>query len=719
MAIETRKTYCRFCLGCCAMDVDVEDGVPVSLRGDPDNPLSGGYTCLRGRELITMHLHPERIRHALKRVDGRFVPIPLAQALDEIAARTAAIMARDGGRAIASYNGSWAWSNFPTLAVSKAFHRAIRSPSVFSPMTLDQPAKAFMPFRFGIWSGGLHSFRDADVAMFIGNNPLLSQYAPKGGLPVYNPYRRLQDALDAGLKLIVVDPRRTEVARRATLHLQSRPGEDPTLLAGILRIVIDEGLHDRAFCDEFVDSVEAFRTAIDGFTPDYAARRCEVPAEQIFAAARLFGGGRRGAATTGTGPEMAPRGALTEHLVMTLNTVCGRYYREGEVPPSAAPLSPPQPLRAEVIFPPRPWGEGMPKSRFRGLTQLGDEMPCNVMADEILTPGEGRIRALFCLGGNPMVAFPNQLKVRDALDDLELLVAIDPWMSATAKRAHYILPPKLALEREDVTQLGELYFEEPYAHYTGRVIEAGPELIEEWEFYWELAHRLGLALAPNRRPLPMDRRPSKYELTEILTQGSRVPLATVRALTEEQGGRIFAEARSAVGPRSGGNNNRFRLLPDDVGQQIAGVLADPLDGEGRAALPGEAYTHLLSSRRIRQFFNSTGHNFPALRAKGSTNYAYLNPSDLERLGIPSGALVEIRGEAGAIVGVVHASDDIKPGVVSMAHAFGDVDSDAGNVREQGSSTNRLVSDERAFDPITGQARQSAIPVAIRPIAEPA
>jgi len=716
MDIETRKTYCRFCLGCCGIEVDVDrsSGKPVALRGDPDNPLTGGYTCLRGRELITMHTHPQRIRTALKRDGSGFVEIPLTQALDEIAAKTRQLLERDGGRAIASYNGSWAWSNYPTLPVSKAFHRAIASPNVFSPMTLDQPAKAFMPFRFGIWSGGMHSFSDSDVALWIGNNPLVSQYAAKGGLPVYNPWRRLQDALNDGLKLIVIDPRVTEVARRATLHLQSRPGEDPTLLAGLLRIIIDQQWHDRAFCDEYVDNLDAFRAAIDAYTPDYVARRCDVPVAQLFEAARLFAGAARGAATSGTGPEMAPRGSLTEHLILVLNTICGRYYREGEVPPTAAPLSAPHPLRAEVVFPPRPWGEGMPASRIRGLTQLGDEMPCNVMADEILTPGAGRIRALFCLGGNPMVAFPNQEKMAAALDDLELLVAIDPWMSATAKRAHYILAPKLALERADASLLGELYFEQAYAHYTEAVIEGEGELLEEWEFYWELAQRLELTLMVNRAQLPMDVRPDKFALTAQLTRGSRIALDTVRADTAQHGGRFYPEARSAVAPRSPGNSNRFRLLPDDVPAQLAQVLAEALGADGRPlALLAAGYTHLLSSRRIRQFFNSTGHNFPRLREQGSTNYAYMHPDDLAAAGIAADTLIEIRSASGCIVGVAHPSPDVRRGVVSMAHAFGDIDSDAGNVREQGSSTNRLVSDEQDFDPITGQARQSAIPIRIR------
>lgn len=715
MSTETRKTYCRFCLGCCGIEVDVDDGRLLSLKGDTSNPLTGGYTCLRGRELITMHTHKDRIRGALKREENGFTPIPLAKALDEIAAKLRVLLTESGGRAIASYNGSWAWSNMVTLPVSKAFHRAIDSPSMFSPMTLDQPAKALMPARFGIWSGGIHGFKDADVAMFIGNNTVLSQYSPTGGLPPYNASRRLQDALNAGLQLIVIDPRQTEVARKATLHLQVRPGEDPTLLAGIVRVIIDEKLHDAEFCAEFVDHLSELHALLQPFTLEYVARRADVPVEQIVQAARLFAGGCKGAASTGTGPEMSPLGSLTEHMVMILNTVCGRYYREGEVPPSAPPLTPPRPRKAQVIFPPKPWGEHFAQSRFRGLSQLGDEMPCNVLADEILTPGNGQIRALFVNGGNPVVAFPNQQKVARAMDALDLLVAIDPWMSATAKRADYILGPVLQLEREDATLLGEMYFEESYAHYTEKLVEPGEQLIEEWELYWELAVRLGIELQVNGIRITDGDKPSKYQITELVTQGSAIPLSRVRDETAKTGGKIYPEAQTPVAAKSQRNQHRFQLLPDDLAQQIQAVASEALDHRGRPRNISSHYEFLLTSRRIKQFFNSTGHNFDKLREKGATNWAYMHSSDLARLQIPSESLVEIVAETGRIVGAVKASDDIKPGVVSMAHAFGDADSNKDNVLDQGVSTNALVSDEKYYDPITGQARQSAIPVNITPI----
>ncbi|MFM7783176.1 MAG: molybdopterin dinucleotide binding domain-containing protein, partial [Gammaproteobacteria bacterium] len=157
--------------------------------------------------------------------------------------------------------------------------------------------------------------------------------------------------------------------------------------------------------------------------------------------------------------------------------------------------------------------------------------------------------------------------------------------------------------------------------------------------------------------------------------------------------------------------------PEVIRESLEALAGEALDADGRPAhIRGSGATHLLSSRRIRQFFNSTGHNFERLREGGSTNHAYMHPADLAALGLQSEDTVEIRADTGRIVGVVMASDDIRPGVVSMAHAFGDTDSDAGNVRAQGASTNALVSDERYVDPITGQARQSAIPVSIRRIA---
>ena len=356
--------------------------------------------------------------------------------------------------------------NSAALPVAAGFHAGIGSPNLYTSITIDQPAKVYLWSRVGAWMGGPQAFSQSDVSMMIGNNPLTSHYAWQGSVPPFSPSRRLRDAKARGLKLICIDPRRTMVAQLADIHLQVRPGEDAPLIAAMLKVILDEGLHDREFCAAHVEGLAALRASIAGFTVDYAARRADVPVAQIIAAARLFARGPRGVATTGTGAEMSRHGALTEHLVMALNIVCGRVCREGEVAPFPRVLSAAVPRKAQVL-PPKPlWGEGCTPSRIRGLTQMaGFEMPAATAADEILTPGAGQIRALICIGGNPLVAWPNQEKVERALKSLDLLVCIDIKQSQTAQLAHYVIAPKVSLERDDIATAPEVFYEEPYARY--------------------------------------------------------------------------------------------------------------------------------------------------------------------------------------------------------------------------------------------------------------
>src|SRR5262249_53881645 len=285
--------------------------------------------------------------------------------------------------------------------------------------------------------------------------PGVSAFSREGGPPYANAFKHLRDARRRGARIIAVDPRRTELARMADLHLAVRPGEDPTLLAGMLRVVLDEGLHDRSFAAAHLQGVETLRAAVAPFTPSHVERRTGVPAAQVVAAARLFAAGPRGTAMTCTGVNMAPRPHVTQHLVLCLNSLCGRFLREGDVLFNPGALLPPR-ARPAHLDPPRLWWGPGPRWRFRGLGRFGVEMPINVFADEILTPGPDQIRALVCLGGNPAVAFPDQRRVLEALEALELLVVLDVRMTATARRAHYAVGCKLSLERPGTSRTAEI-----------------------------------------------------------------------------------------------------------------------------------------------------------------------------------------------------------------------------------------------------------------------
>jgi anaerobic selenocysteine-containing dehydrogenase len=711
MGVETHKTFCRFCHANCAMEVDVEAGKVIEVRGDPDDPAYGGYTCMKGRELPDSHNSENRLHHSLVRNEaGEFVSTAMPDALKHVASELRRIIDTYGPHSVAVFMGSGGFQNSAAMAASLSFANAVGSRNFYTSVTLDQPAKVFTTARYGKWMAGPNTFSESDVALFIGNNPIVSHYAPVGGVPPFSPSRRIRDKKAEGLKLIVADPRESDVARLADIYLPVKPGEDPAMLAGMLNVIIAEGLYDRNFVAAHVDGFDELAEAVKAFPPEVAAERAGLDKDQLVAAARMFAGGTKGCATTGTGPEMAGNGTLTEYLVTCLNTICARFKQEGEKAAIPGVFSPYQTARRAQVAPPVPMfgAEGMPKSRFRGLGHLGWEMPCNVLADEILTPGEGQVRALISVGGNPVVGFPDQAKMVRALDDLELFVQIDPWMSASAKRANVVLAPSQCLEREDITNLSEWWHEEPYARYTEAVVKAPGDCIDEYEMFWTLAHHLGLTMVLNGGPLPMDRKPSKQEFLDLMVAGSLKKPSDVRRDCLAHGGAavIYPEAHPKVEPLDESEFHRFDLA---VGAMPSELLKY---AENRAAREG--FDFRLISRRSKTRFNSIGHPLKKLQAKTTTNPAYIHPDDIAALGLEEGGIVAITSPHATIHGVVKASDKVRRGIVSMAHAYGDADATKEDVRARGSSTNRLVSEVVDYDPITGQSLQSAIPVKLEP-----
>ena len=264
--MTTHQTFCRYCHAYCPMLAEVEDGKVLSVKPDTSNAMYGGYTCIKGRQLVEQMYQPARLTNCLKKgEDGEFTPITSNVAFDEIAEKVKALVAEHGPRSIATYNGTVAFQNSAQLVYSRAFHNALQSPSYYTSVTIDQPAKVFVGSRIGYWTGGSHSFHDADVVLIIGNNPLVSHYAPPGGVPSVSPADQLRRAQKRGLKLIVVDPRKTELAKRADLHLQVRPGEDATLLSGMLKVILSEGLQDHDFCEQNVAGLASLQAEVSGF----------------------------------------------------------------------------------------------------------------------------------------------------------------------------------------------------------------------------------------------------------------------------------------------------------------------------------------------------------------------------------------------------------------------------------------------------------------------
>lgn len=719
LAEKKVKTYCRFCHANCPMEITVKDNKITGLKPDTDNEIFGGYTCLKGRQMPEQHNLPARLQTSVKKnADGSRTNIGSKQALDEIAEKLQAIKDKYGPRAIASYNGTVSFQNSATHPVAKAWHTALESPSYYTSITIDQPAKVGIgQARMGFWNAGQHTWRDANVALIIGTNTLVSHFSIPGGVPAFSPSSALREGKKRGIKVICVDPRKSELAAKADLHLQIKPGQDAVLLAGLIHIILDENLHDAEFCAENIENLDQFKDSLSRFTPDYVAARTELDKADILEAAHIFASGPKGSATTGTGPEMGPYPNLIQHLTQSLNAICGRHYRAGEKLPNPGVLSPPMPRYAQAVPPQPEWLTGV---RSRVSDDIGEvtvltangpikEMPTAICADEILMEGEGQIKALIVVGGNPVLAWPDQKKAYEALKSLDLLVCIDYKMSDTCNMADYVIGSKLCLERDDLTVLTDIWYEKPYSHYAKAVVEAEGDVIEEWELFYELGKRLGLELSINQQhPLDMVNKPSKYEVLEKMTTGSRVPLSEIHS---NDGGKVYDVPDVVVEAADPSTKGLMDIFPEGLAEEIAGAAKD---ADSSLELKGD-YPFLLISRRMKNVFNSTGQELSFLASKGTTNPAFINPEDVAALNLEDGSIITISSARGEIPAVVKSSPDIKRGVISMAHCWGSTPNGQGDdqVREIGANTNRLINNLDNPAKYSGMAQQSAIAVKVQ------
>ena len=703
------------------MVAEVDGNEIVSLRGDEEHPLTQGYFCVKGLAARDEHVMEDRMRASRKRVaGGRHVEIDVEQALDEIHERLAGIIERHGPRAVALYYGTGANNNSVCHSAMKGWVRLVGTPYVFSSMTVDQSAKWVAAGRMGIFTTGQHSLFDVEVGLMVGMNPVVSH----SGLPLvpfHDPTARIREAKRRGAKLIVVDPRRTETARFADIHLQSKPGEDPALLAGMIHVILAEGLYDRAFCDRFVTSLDALRDGVADFTPDYAAERAGVTRDLLVEAARTFARARRKTASSGTGPNMAPWSNLAEHLVGALNAITGAYIRAGDIVGRntgayyGMQLGPTE----SVIPPMRPW-EREPKLRTADVGPMFGEYPTALLPDEIAGRGDDRIRALIVVGGNLVKALGDPRRTAHALRTLELLVTLDPRATETAALSHYAIATSVPYERLDCTAMYDNLFVVPFAQVATPVVERPNGVIDDWEFFWGLARRM-------RKPLPLKRpmfgaahddipgpelllapepKPRTEDLVRWVASQGGVPYDALVAHPE---GVLAEVSHLKVEPAGADDGARLDVFPSDVADELSRAKRD------RAASP---FPFRLTVRRLLETMNSAYRCAPRTRQRHPVNPAYMNPDDMAAAGIREGSVVEIRSAHDAIVARVSADLGMRRGAVALSHGWGALDAGSDPSGETGAFTGRLISLEDRHESINAMPWQSAIPVDIRPWRSP-
>src|SRR4051794_6804088 len=431
-------TTCPLCEATCGLELALaDDGSVTRVRGDKDDVFSKGFICPKGGSLTALHEDPDRLRTPMVRRGGELVPATWDEAFEEINRRLPPILEEHGRNAVGVYLGNPSVHNLSFTLYSRVLLKALGTRNVFSATTVDQmPKQVSAGLMFGTFlSIPIPDIDRTDYMLILGANPLASN----GSLMTAPDYRgRLRALRDRGGKLVVIDPRRSRTAESADEHHFIRPGGDAFFLAALAREIFEASLADLGAVAEHVEGVELARRLVAPFDPDRAAAACGIPADDIRRIARELAAAPSACVYGRIGTCTQEFGTLASWLVDVLNTITGNLDRPGGVMfPKAAAGQPntmgePGQGRGATL--------GRWASRVRGLPETFGELPVVAMAEEIATPGEGQIRALITVAGNPALSTPNSERLASALEDLDFMVSLDVYVNETTRHADVILP---------------------------------------------------------------------------------------------------------------------------------------------------------------------------------------------------------------------------------------------------------------------------------------
>src|SRR5919198_236999 len=476
---------CPLCEAGCGLEITVEHDRVDRIRGDADDVFSHGFICPKGAAPADLHDAPDRLRTPLMRdADGDLRPASWDDAFPEIDRRLRAIWDAHGRQAAGIYFGNPSAHNLSELIYGRVLAKALQTRNIFSASTVDQyPKQMASALLFG--SGASVPVPDVDRTdhlLILGANPLASN----GSLMTAPDIRgRLRAIRARGGRVVVVDPRRTRTAREADEHHFIRPGTDAMLLFALVHTLFDEGLADLGELAEHVSGVDEVRTLAQTFAPEAVASACAIDAPEIRRMARELAAAPRAAVYGRIGTTTQRFGTTASWLVDVLNVVTGNLDRlGGAMFPRVAIGS-----GNAAVVPGRGRGAqfGRWRSRVRGMGEIFGELPAVCLAEEIETPGDGQVRALITVAGNPAGSKPNSARLAAALETLDFMVSVDVYVNETTRRADVVLPGPSPLQRShyDVALLG--FAVRNVANYSPPALPPDPSIPAEWETLLRLA----------------------------------------------------------------------------------------------------------------------------------------------------------------------------------------------------------------------------------------
>jgi anaerobic selenocysteine-containing dehydrogenase len=738
---------CPLCEATCGLEIKLDGERIVSIRGDEQDVFSRGFICPKGSALRSLHEDPDRVRTPLIRDGESLREATWDEAFELIDARLSPILAADRN-AVALYLGNPNAHNLSNLLYLKVLARALGSQNVYSASTLDQfPKQMSSALMFG--TGTSVPIPDVDRTqhlLMLGANPLASN----GSLMTAPDMRGRLRALRArGGKLVVIDPRRTRTAREANEHHFIRPGTDALLLFSLVHVLFAEELSDPGErLAELTEGLEVVRELAAPFPPEVVAPVCGIEANEIRRMTRELAAAPTAAVYGRIGTCTQEFGALASWLVDVLNLLTGNLDRAGGAmfPLGAAGHS------NAAGEPGRGRGTrfGRWQSRVRGLDEVFGELPAVCLSEEIQTPGEGQVRALITISGNPVVSNPNSARLQNAISELDLLVSLDVYVNETTRHADVILPAPSPLCRGHYDLALYQFAVRNVANYSAPSLPPDDKLPDEWVTLLRLAGLVS-GLGPAADVAALDDTVARALVGRELGNAS----SRVDSLDADQ---IMAALEPRVGPerlldlmlRAGPYGDGFGTQPGGglsltaLEQAPHGIDLGPLrprlpdmlrTPSGRIELAPEPLVAdvtrlraalerpvtdgpVLVGRRHLRSNNSWMHNLEVLVKGRPRCTVHVHPADAERYGLTDGATACLRSRTGAVDAEVEVTDDVMPGVVSLPHGWGqDLERTGLSVAAAHEGTNsNLLADERLIDAPSGNAVLNGIPVEIAPAA---
>ncbi|QXJ23181.1 molybdopterin-dependent oxidoreductase [Actinomadura graeca] len=736
MGDRTAFRTCPLCEALCGLELTLDgSGAVTGVRGDKDDPFSKGYICPKGATLGSLDGDPDRLTGPLVRDEGGHVPATWESAFGAARREIGRLIARYGTDSVAVYAGNPTGHSIAGPLYTEALVKALGTRNHFSASTTDQMPKHVSS---GHMFGDPHAIPVPDLdrtdhLLMLGANPLESN----GSLCSAPDFPGRLKAIQArGGNVTVVDPRRTRTAALANEHVFIRPGTDAFLLMALVHTLFAEELIVAAeHLAGRVNGLDDLRALAVDFPPERVAPVTGVPAATARRIARELAGARRAAVYGRVGTCTQSFGTLNSWLVDALNVLTGNLDR-----PGGAMF--PRPAHAPVHRRRRPFTTGRWRSRVRGLPEVNGELPVATLADEIETPGEGRVRALITIGGNPVLSAPNGARLDRALAGLDFMVSVDPYLNETTRHAHVVLPPPrpaqtphydIELTRFAVRDYAR--FSPPAVPPDGRPSEADlltrlamiasgadgdPSALDETIITSTLKRAAALTGSPVHGREPDELRKmldtgtlAEQRLDMMLRLGpygdgfgaDPSGLTLTRLRSEHPHGLDLGALKPRLDEVLCTTSGRVELCPSTFAADV---------GRLHAALAGPASGMVLIGRRQLRSANSWLHNVPELVDGSNTCTLQLNPADAAHLGIAAGDTVRVVSRTGTIEAVAEPTDTVMPGVASLPHGWGhDRPGTRAAVaaRHAGVSAN-AVTDDREIDPLSGNAVFNGVPVTL-------